>query len=108
MSLCEGKRVSVNVISKSGTTTESAVAFRFVREYKLPYAIFGSYRAIFLLVSVLLLPFLPFGKLPLSFLALKVRLNVRQETACKGFQFVAGDVGFQGWVFHSSASLPMD
>ena len=33
MSLCEGKRVSVNVISKSGTTTESAVAFRFVREY---------------------------------------------------------------------------
>ena len=33
MSLCEGKRVSVNVISKSGTTTESAVAFRLVREY---------------------------------------------------------------------------
>ena len=33
MSLCENKRVSVNVISKSGTTTESAVAFRLVREY---------------------------------------------------------------------------
>jgi glucose-6-phosphate isomerase len=28
---CEGKRVSVNVISKSGTTTESALAFRFIR-----------------------------------------------------------------------------
>ncbi|HAN22125.1 MAG: glucose-6-phosphate isomerase [Clostridiales bacterium GWF2_36_10] len=33
LSLCEGKRVSVNVVSKSGTTTESAVAFRFVRSY---------------------------------------------------------------------------
>ncbi len=33
LSLCEGKRVSVNVISKSGTTTESAVAFRILREY---------------------------------------------------------------------------
>ena len=33
ISLCEGKRVSVNVISKSGTTTESAIAFRFVRKY---------------------------------------------------------------------------
>lgn len=31
--LCEGKDVSVNVISKSGTTTESAVAFRIMREY---------------------------------------------------------------------------
>ena len=28
---CEGKRVSVNVISNSGTTTESALAFRFIR-----------------------------------------------------------------------------
>ena len=28
LSICEGKRVSVNVISKSGTTTEPAVAFR--------------------------------------------------------------------------------
>ena len=33
LGLCEGKRVSVNVISKSGTTTEPAIAFRFVREY---------------------------------------------------------------------------
>lgn len=30
--LCEGKRVSVNVISKSGTTTEPAVAFRVFRD----------------------------------------------------------------------------
>lgn len=30
--LCEGKEISVNVISKSGTTTEPAVAFRFFRE----------------------------------------------------------------------------
>lgn len=33
LDLCEGKDVSVNVISKSGTTTESAIAFRIVREY---------------------------------------------------------------------------
>ena len=32
LACCEGKRVSVNVISKSGTTTEPAVAFRFFRE----------------------------------------------------------------------------
>lgn len=31
--ICEGKRVSVNVISKSGTTTEPAIAFRIFREY---------------------------------------------------------------------------
>lgn len=31
--LCEGKRVSLNVISKSGTTTEPAIAFRILREY---------------------------------------------------------------------------
>lgn len=31
--ICEGKRVSVNVISKSGTTTEPAVAFRVFRRY---------------------------------------------------------------------------
>ncbi len=30
---CEGKRVSVNVISKSGTTTECAVAFRVFKKY---------------------------------------------------------------------------
>ena len=33
LGLCEGKRVSVNVISKSGTTTEPAVAFRVFKEY---------------------------------------------------------------------------
>ncbi|WP_037463575.1 glucose-6-phosphate isomerase [Shimazuella kribbensis] len=32
-SLLEGKDISVNVISKSGTTTEPAVAFRIIREY---------------------------------------------------------------------------
>lgn len=31
--LCEGKRISINVISKSGTTMESAVTFRIFREY---------------------------------------------------------------------------
>jgi glucose-6-phosphate isomerase len=31
--LIEGKDISVNVISKSGTTTEPAIAFRLVREY---------------------------------------------------------------------------
>ncbi|MBQ4313767.1 MAG: glucose-6-phosphate isomerase, partial [Clostridia bacterium] len=33
LELCEGKRVSVNMISKSGTTTEPAIAFRVFREY---------------------------------------------------------------------------
>ncbi|MBR2751125.1 MAG: glucose-6-phosphate isomerase [Clostridiales bacterium] len=33
MDLLEGKRVSVNVISKSGTTTEPAIAFRIIRAY---------------------------------------------------------------------------
>lgn len=33
LSICENKRVSVNVISKSGTTTEPAIAFRVFREY---------------------------------------------------------------------------
>lgn len=33
LELCDGKDFSVNVISKSGTTTESAIAFRIVREY---------------------------------------------------------------------------
>lgn len=31
--ICAGKRVSLNVISKSGTTTEPAIAFRVLREY---------------------------------------------------------------------------
>ena len=32
LGICEGKRISVNVISKSGTTTEPALAFRVFRE----------------------------------------------------------------------------
>ena len=32
LQLCEGKDVSINVISKSGTTTEPAIAFRLFRE----------------------------------------------------------------------------
>lgn len=33
LQLCEGKRVSINMISKSGTTTEPAIAFRVLREF---------------------------------------------------------------------------
>ncbi len=33
LKLCEGKRVSLNIISKSGTTTEPAVAFRVLRKF---------------------------------------------------------------------------
>ena len=33
LKLCEGKDISVNVISKSGTTTEPAVAFRVFKDY---------------------------------------------------------------------------
>jgi glucose-6-phosphate isomerase len=33
LALCEGKNVSVNIISKSGTTTEPALAFRVFKEY---------------------------------------------------------------------------
>ncbi len=33
LQLCEGKDVSLNVISKSGTTTEPALAFRIFREF---------------------------------------------------------------------------
>lgn len=33
LELLEGKDVSVNVISKSGTTTEPAIAFRIIRDY---------------------------------------------------------------------------
>lgn len=32
LGLCRGRRVCINVISKSGTTTEPAIAFRFFRE----------------------------------------------------------------------------
>ncbi len=33
LKLCENKEVSINVISKSGTTTEPAIAFRIFREF---------------------------------------------------------------------------
>ena len=33
LELCDGKRVSLNIISKSGTTTEPAIAFRVLRGY---------------------------------------------------------------------------
>ncbi len=33
LKVCENKRVSVNIISKSGTTTEPAIAFRIFRKY---------------------------------------------------------------------------
>lgn len=33
LKICENKRVSVNIISKSGTTTEPAIAFRIFRKY---------------------------------------------------------------------------
>ena len=33
LSLCEGRDVSVNIISKSGTTTEPAIAFRVFKDY---------------------------------------------------------------------------
>lgn len=33
LELCEGKDVSINMISKSGTTTEPAIAFRVLRDY---------------------------------------------------------------------------
>lgn len=35
--LIEGKKVTVNVISKSGTTTEPALAFRLIRDWMLEY-----------------------------------------------------------------------
>ncbi|MBQ7858586.1 MAG: glucose-6-phosphate isomerase [Faecalibacterium sp.] len=33
LDICKGKRVSVNVISKSGTTTETSLAFRVLRKF---------------------------------------------------------------------------
>ena len=33
MQICQGKRICVNVISKSGTTTEPAIAFRFFKDF---------------------------------------------------------------------------
>lgn len=43
LSLCEGKNISVNVISKSGTTTEPAIAFRvFKKLMEKKYGVDGA------------------------------------------------------------------
>ncbi len=48
LSICEGKDVCVNVISKSGTTTEPAVAFRVFREWLTEkYGVEGARERIF-------------------------------------------------------------
>lgn len=48
MEVLEGKEISVNVISKSGTTTEPAIAFRIVKEYmEKRYGKYGASERIF-------------------------------------------------------------
>lgn len=48
LTICEGKDICVNVISKSGTTTEPAVAFRIFRELlEKKYGVEGSKSRIF-------------------------------------------------------------
>ena len=48
LSICEGKNVSVNVISKSGTTTEPAVAFRVFKSLLVEkYGVEGARERIF-------------------------------------------------------------
>ena len=47
MELLEGVDFSVNVISKSGTTTEPAVAFRFFRELLEKYGPEGAAKRIY-------------------------------------------------------------
>ncbi|NCU26366.1 glucose-6-phosphate isomerase [Candidatus Nomurabacteria bacterium] len=48
LEVIEGKEVSVNVISKSGTTTEPAIAFRILKEYmEKRYAPDGAKKRIF-------------------------------------------------------------
>ena len=48
LSICEGKDICVNVISKSGTTTEPAVAFRVFRELlEKKYGVEGARSRIF-------------------------------------------------------------
>lgn len=48
LELLEGKDISLNVISKSGTTTEPAIAFRILREYmEKKYGKSGAKRRIF-------------------------------------------------------------
>ncbi|MBQ5390474.1 MAG: glucose-6-phosphate isomerase, partial [Clostridia bacterium] len=48
LSICEGKDICINVISKSGTTTEPAVAFRVFRELlEKKYGVEGARERIF-------------------------------------------------------------
>jgi len=48
LSICEGKDISVNVISKSGTTTEPAVAFRVFKQLLIDkYGVEGARERIF-------------------------------------------------------------
>ena len=48
LSICEGKDISVNVISKSGTTTEPAVAFRVFKQLLIDkYGVDGARERIF-------------------------------------------------------------
>lgn len=48
LALCEGKNVSVNMISKSGTTTEPAVAFRVFKKYlEQRYGVEGARKRIY-------------------------------------------------------------
>ena len=48
LSICEGRDVCINVISKSGTTTEPAVAFRVFREWLVnKYGVDGARERIF-------------------------------------------------------------
>ena len=48
LAICEGKDICINVISKSGTTTESAIAFRVFRELMVKkYGVDGARERIF-------------------------------------------------------------
>ncbi len=48
LEIIEGKDISINVISKSGTTTEPAIAFRILREYvENKYGVDGAKERIF-------------------------------------------------------------
>lgn len=48
LSICDGKNISVNVISKSGTTTEPALAFRVFRDLLIKkYGVDGAKERIF-------------------------------------------------------------
>ena len=49
LKLCEGKNICINVISKSGKTTEPAIAFRIFREYlENKYGADGAKRRIYI------------------------------------------------------------